>query len=50
METGCHTLSQLDFLFDNISVRESNVIWEDDFVIDAQIVFDVFDRKIVVTN
>ena len=45
METGCHTLSQLDFLFDNISVRESNVIWEDDFVIDAQIVFDVFDNN-----
>ena len=41
METGCHTLSQLDFLFDDISVRESKVIWQDDFDIDAQIVFDI---------
>ena len=41
METGCHTLSQLDFLFDDISVRESKVIWQDDFDIDAQVVFDI---------
>tara|TARA_B100000446_G_C10409251_1_gene290399 strand:+ start:23 stop:646 length:624 start_codon:yes stop_codon:yes gene_type:complete len=41
METGCHTLSQLDFLFDNIVVRESKVIWQDDFDIDAQAVFDI---------
>mgnify|MGYP000156166948 FL=1 len=41
METGCHTLSQLDFLFDNIVVRESKVIWQDDFDIDVQVVFDI---------
>ena len=41
METGSHTLSQLDFLFDNIVVRESKVIWQDDFDIDAQVVFDI---------
>ena len=41
IETGCHTLSQLDFLFDNIVVRESKVIWQDDFDIDVQVVFDI---------
>ena len=43
MELGCHTLSQLAFIFDNISVRKSKVIWQDGFDIDAQVIFDLPD-------
>ena len=27
-DSACHTFSQLDFIFDNISVKEANVLWK----------------------
>ena len=41
MDSACHTFSQLDFLFDNISVQEANIIWEDGFDVETNAVFDV---------
>jgi len=45
METGCHTLSQLEYIFGDISVREANVVWEDGFDVEAKIVFDVSEKN-----
>ena len=45
METACHTISQLSYLFNNISVRESSIIWEDDFDSEAKVVFDVSEKN-----
>lgn len=44
MEAGCHTFSQLAFIFNDISVRQAKVIWQDDFDVDAQVTFDVLDN------
>ena len=40
-ESACHTFSQLDFLFDDITLNDANVIWEDDFDIESNIIFNV---------
>lgn len=45
METACHTISQLTYIFNNISVRSSNVIWDDDFDVEANVMFDVSDKN-----
>ncbi len=45
METACHTISQLAYIFDNISVSKANIIWEDDFDSEANVVFDVSDKN-----
>ena len=41
METSCHTFSQLAFLFNDISVRDAKIIWEDDFDVESNVTFDV---------
>ena len=41
METGCHTLSQLSYLFKEISVKNANVVWEDDFDVDTKATFEI---------
>jgi len=38
-----HTFSQLAFIFNDISVHQAKVIWQDDFDVDAQVIFDVLD-------
>lgn len=43
MELGCHTLSQLAFIFNNISVSKAKIIWQDDFDADVQVIFAVSD-------
>ena len=40
-DSACHTFSQLDFLFDNISVQEANTIWEDGFDVETNAIFNV---------
>ncbi len=40
-ESACHTFSQLDFLFDDITLNDANVIWEDDFDIESNVIFNV---------
>jgi predicted dehydrogenase len=45
METGCHTISQLEYIFGDISLRSANVIWEDGFDVEAKIVFDVLEKN-----
>lgn len=45
METACHTLSQITSIFDNISVRESNVVWENNFDVEAKATFEVFGKN-----
>jgi predicted dehydrogenase len=40
-DSACHTFSQLDFLFDNILVKEANIIWEDGFDVETHAIFDV---------
>ena len=42
-ESACHTFSQLDFLFDNIAVSEANILWEDTFDLEYNVVFNVHD-------
>lgn len=44
-ESACHTFSQLDFLFDNISVSQSNIIWEENFDLEYNVVFDIQDTN-----
>ena len=44
METSCHTFSQLAFLFNNISVREAKIVWEDDFDVESNVILDVCDN------
>ena len=44
METSCHTFSQLAFLFNNISVRQAKIVWEDDFDVESNVIFDVSDN------
>ena len=39
METACHTLSQISSIFDDISVKEANVVWENDFDVEAKAMF-----------
>ena len=41
METSCHTFSQLAFLFNDISVRDAKIIWEDGFDVESNVTFDV---------
>ena len=38
-ESACHTLSQLNFLFDHLNVESANIIWQDNFDIESSIVF-----------
>ena len=45
METGCHTLSQLTYLFKEISIKDANVIWEDDFDVDTKITFEILGKN-----
>ena len=45
-ESASHTFSQLDFLFDNISVSESDILWEDDFDLEYNVTFDVRDDNL----
>ncbi len=45
MESACHTFSQLAYLFNNVSVRESSIVWDDDFDSEAKVVFDVSDKN-----
>lgn len=45
IETACHTLSQLASIFDNISVRDASVIWENNFDVEATATFDVFEKN-----
>ena len=44
METSCHTFSQLAFLFNDISVREAKVTWEDGFDVESNATFDISDN------
>ena len=44
METSCHTFSQLAFLFNDISVRQAKIVWEDDFDVESNVIFDVSDN------
>ena len=44
METSCHTFSQLAFLFNDISVREAKVTWEDGFDVESNAIFDISDN------
>jgi len=45
MESSCHTFSQLDFLFNNITVNDATVIWEDDFDVESNVSFNVDDQN-----
>ncbi len=45
METACHTISYLASIFSKISVRDANVIWEDDFDVEAKTIFDVSEKN-----
>ena len=45
METACHTISQLTYIFSNISVRKANIVWEDDFDSEAKVVFNVSEKN-----
>jgi predicted dehydrogenase len=45
MESGCHTFSQLSFIFNDISVRQAKIVWQDNFDVDAQVIFDVLDNS-----
>jgi predicted dehydrogenase len=45
MEASCHTLSQLASIFDDISVRDSNIVWENDYDVEANVNFDVFEKN-----
>tara|TARA_Y100000817_G_scaffold164068_1_gene128165 strand:+ start:1694 stop:2647 length:954 start_codon:yes stop_codon:yes gene_type:complete len=42
-DSASHTFSQLDFLFDKISVQEANIIWENNFDIEINATFGVND-------
>ena len=44
METSCHTFSQLAFLFNDISVREAKVTWEDGFDVESNATLDISDN------
>ena len=43
-ESACHTFNQLDFIFDNITVNSANILWQDDFDIESNVIFDVKDK------
>ena len=45
METACHTISQLAYIFNNISVKKASIVWEDDFDSEAKVVFNVSEKN-----
>jgi len=40
-ESSCHTFSQLDFLFENITLDSSKTIWYEEFDIETNAIFQV---------
>ena len=49
-ESACHTFSQLDFLFDDITLNDANVIWEDDFDVESNVILNVNDKNSFTIN
>ena len=44
MESSCHTFSQLDFLFDEISLDSSQTIWSEEFDVETNATLRVNDQ------
>tara|TARA_Y100000590_G_scaffold241975_1_gene272021 strand:+ start:1719 stop:2690 length:972 start_codon:yes stop_codon:yes gene_type:complete len=44
-ESACHTFSQLDFLFNDITLDNATVIWEDNFDVESNATLNVNDKN-----
>ena len=49
-ESACHTFSQLDFLFSDITLDNSNVTWEDNFDVESYATLNVNDKNLFKIN
>ena len=44
-DSAGHTINQLGFLFENISVNSANILWQENFDLESKVVFDVNDKN-----
>lgn len=50
MESSCHTLSVLADVFDDIIVKESSIVWQNDLDVEAKITFEATKKQTIPTE
>ena len=50
MELSCHTLSVLADVFDDIIVKESSIVWQNDLDVEAKITFEATKKQTIPTE